>query len=56
MENLGTSANVAWKAKIMGRAIANPQLQNFLDFVWKSHKKAGPLNYVFRHPLKGPCQ
>ncbi len=33
MENLGDSINVAWKAKVMRRSIANPQLQSFLDFI-----------------------
>jgi len=50
--------NVVWKAKIMGRSIANLQLQNFSDFIWKSHKKAGPLNFVFRHGISnlGTCK
>ncbi len=50
-KNVGGSANVVWKTKIMGRSIANPQLQSFSDFIWKSRKKAGPLNYVFRHEV-----
>ncbi len=58
MENLGDSTNVVWKVKVMRRSIANPQLQSFSGFIWKSHKKADPLNCVLRHETfnSSPCK